>query len=157
MTPSPLLLQVLRQPDTVPALNMPQWELLIRQARKANLLASLHALLEEHGLIAQVPAQPREHLAWSHALAERHLLAVRQEVDLIRQALAASGAPVILLKGAAYAMAQLPCARGRLFSDIDILVPKEKLDEVEAALDAARLGHDPPRCLRPALLPHLDA
>lgn len=134
MTAPPLLLQAFRQPARLAALDLAQWEMLIRQARKANLLASLHARLHEHDLLPQIPAQPREHLAWSHAIAERHALAVRQEVALIRQALAASGAPVILLKGAAYVMAQLPCARGRLFSDIDILVPKEKLDEVEAAL-----------------------
>jgi hypothetical protein len=42
--------------------------------------------------------------------------------------------PVILLKGAAYVMANLPSACGRLFTDIDIMVPKDRLNEVEAAL-----------------------
>lgn len=42
--------------------------------------------------------------------------------------------PVILLKGAAYVMAKLPSAKGRLFSDIDIIVPKDSLNAVEAAL-----------------------
>ncbi|MDT1852626.1 nucleotidyltransferase family protein, partial [Acinetobacter baumannii] len=42
--------------------------------------------------------------------------------------------PLILLKGSAYAMAGLDAGRGRLFSDVDILVPKPRLDEVEAAL-----------------------
>ena len=81
-----------------------------------------------------MPPQPREHLEWSHAIAERHTQAVHWEVTLIRKALAKVGVPVILLKGAAYVMANLPSARGRLFSDIDIMVPKDSLNAVEAAL-----------------------
>jgi hypothetical protein len=46
-------------------------------------------------------------------------------------------APVVLLKGAAYLMSNLPAARGRLFSDIDIMVPKELIGSVEGALFAA--------------------
>lgn len=42
--------------------------------------------------------------------------------------------PAILLKGAAYLLANLPPSRGRLFSDIDILVPKRALPAVESAL-----------------------
>lgn len=134
MSALPLILLALRQPQQLAALDLAQWDLLIRQARKANLLASLHALLQERGLLATVPAGPRAHLDWAHAIAQRHLLAVRREVALIRQALHACAVPVILLKGAAYVMAQLPSAQGRLFSDIDILVPKDRLDQVEAAL-----------------------
>lgn len=108
--------------------------MLIRQARKANLLASLHARLDQLDLLDRIPAQPREHLAWANIVATRHAQAVRHEIALIREALSNCDIPVILLKGAAYVKAQLPCARGRLFSDIDVLVPKNKLDEVEAAL-----------------------
>ncbi|TCS38582.1 putative nucleotidyltransferase-like protein [Paucimonas lemoignei] len=131
---SPLILQAFRRPDQVITLDLPQWDLLIRQARKANLLASLHARLDGLGLLGHIPVQPRQHLSWANTVANRHGLAVRHEVALIHEALANCGAPIILLKGAAYVMAQLSCARGRLFSDIDILVPKDKLDEVEAAL-----------------------
>lgn len=107
---------------------------MLRQARNSNLLAHLYALLEERGLIEQVPPQPREHLESSHVIAERHIQAVQWEVTLIRKALVKIGVQVILLKGAAYVMAKLPSARGRLFSDIDIMVPKDSLNEVEAAL-----------------------
>jgi hypothetical protein len=107
---------------------------MLRQARNSNLLAHLHALLKERGLIEQVPPQPREHLESSRVIAERHTQAVQWEVTLIQKALAKIGIQVILLKGAAYVMAKLPAARGRLFSDIDIMVPKESLNEVEAAL-----------------------
>ncbi|MDP2785874.1 MAG: nucleotidyltransferase family protein [Sulfurimicrobium sp.] len=130
----PLVLQAFRQPGSLISLSLADWDLLLRQARHANLLARLHVLLDERGLLEQVPPQPREHLEWSHAIAERHTQAVHWEVTLIRKALAKVGVPVILLKGAAYVMANLPSARGRLFSDIDIMVPKNSLNAVEAAL-----------------------
>lgn len=107
---------------------------MLRQARTSNLLARLYTLLEERDLIEQVPSQPREHLESSRIIAERHTQAVQWEVTLIRKALAKIGVKVILLKGAAYVMAKLPAARGRLFSDVDIMVPKDSLNEVEAAL-----------------------
>lgn len=134
MIPHYLVLQAFRQPDALTSLSLADWDLLLRQARHANLLARLHALLDERGLIEQVPPQAREHLEWSHAIAERHTQAVHWEVTLIRKALAKVGVPLILLKGAAYVMAKLPSAQGRIFSDIDIMVPKDSLNAVEAAL-----------------------
>ena len=129
-----LVLHAFRQPDSLISLSLADWDLLLRQARSANLLARLYVVLDERGLLEMVPPQPREHLEWSHATAERHTQAVHWEVSLIRKALAKAGVPIILLKGAAYVMASLPSARGRLFTDIDIMVPKDRLNEVEAAL-----------------------
>ncbi len=115
-------------------MSLADWDLLVRQARLANLLASLCAALEERGLLEKIPAQARAHLEWARVIAARHTQAVQWEVRLICEALSQVDAPVILLKGAAYVMAQLPSAQGRLFSDIDILVPKESLSAVESAL-----------------------
>jgi len=42
-----------------------------------------------------------------------------------------------LLKGAAYVAADLPASKGRLIEDIDLLVPAERLREVELALERA--------------------
>jgi hypothetical protein len=42
--------------------------------------------------------------------------------------------PIVYLKGAAYVKAGLSLSRGRLFSDIDIMVPKALIGQVEAAL-----------------------
>ena len=134
VTPNYLILQALREPEALLSLSLPDWDLLIRQARRANLLARICILLDERGLLEQVPAKPREHLEWSRTISERHIQAVHWEITLIRKALAKVGVPVILLKGAAYVMAKLPSAKGRLFSDIDIIVPKGSLNAVEAAL-----------------------
>jgi hypothetical protein len=42
--------------------------------------------------------------------------------------------PVILLKGAGYVLAGIRAARGRMFSEVDVLVPRVRLADVEAAL-----------------------
>ena len=130
----PVLLRLLRDPGLVASLDLPEWDLALRQATSANLTPSLLALIEERGLLEQVPAQPRAQFEWVRALATRHRQAVRFEVDCICAALAPVAAPLLLLKGAAYAMAGLRAGEGRLFGDIDILVPKADLDRVESAL-----------------------
>lgn len=134
MNPLPLLLQVLRQPQRLSGLSLGDWDLLLRQAGSARLVTALRVLLAENGMLDKVPRQARNHLDWSHMLAERHRRAVHWEVEQIRRALRGLALRPILLKGGAYAIAGLPPANGRLFSDIDILVPKDRLNEVEAAL-----------------------
>lgn len=130
----PLILQALRTPATMAEYRLSQWDLLIRQARRSNLLARLHSLLALANLLDTVPYQPRQHLEWTHVTAKRHAQAVRAEVTHIQQAL--PGQPVILLKGAAYVLAGLPPGAGRVFSDIDILVSKADLLDVESTLMA---------------------
>jgi hypothetical protein len=124
----------LRRPEMLPALSLAEWDLVIRQARRAGLLARLAIRLAEHDLLDAVPAAPRHHLVAERTLADKHRRDVRNEVRYIQEALAPTGVPLILLKGAAYIIADLPPARGRLFGDIDILVPKAALGAVEAAL-----------------------
>ncbi|KRB82652.1 hypothetical protein ASE00_11485 [Sphingomonas sp. Root710] len=56
------------------------------------------------------------------------------EVEMARRALAPAGIEPILLKGSAFAFAGLPAGVGRLIGDLDILVPRDRLDDVEGAL-----------------------
>jgi hypothetical protein len=58
---------------------------------------------------------------------------VHFEIRCLERALAAFP-KVMLLKGGAYAAADLPAARGRVFSDVDVMVPKERIGEAEVAL-----------------------
>ncbi|MBQ5948162.1 nucleotidyltransferase family protein [Massilia sp. ST3] len=130
----PLLLQLLRDPRIAARLAPGDWDLLLRQAANAGMGATVLALLEDGGLLDTVPSAPRAHLEWWRVAAERHACAVRFEVARIREALDELQLPVILLKGAAYALAELPAGRGRVFSDIDILLPKAAMGKAEAAL-----------------------
>ena len=134
MKPLPPLVTAFRDPQALARFSLAEWDVLIRQADKSMLMASLHALALDHGLLDAIPARPRAHLTWAATLGRRHHAGVYWEVERIREALAPLALPVILLKGAAYTIGALAPARGRLYSDIDILVPRARLAEVESAL-----------------------
>ena len=108
--------------------------MLIRQARHANLLGRLYRVLETAGELDSVPDRPHRHLLSGAAMADRQRLSIRYETGFLHETLGNCGLPLILLKGAAYVLADLPSASGRVFADIDILVPHEKLEEAESAL-----------------------
>ena len=134
MTVRPLIVSALLEPGSLGKLNELQWDLLIRQGRRTNLLARLAHRMKTECMIDSVPHAPRQHLLSSLRMVERQDTAMRWEVECIRQALLDTGVPIILLKGAAYVMAGLPAAHGRTFSDVDILVPRNRLNEVEDQL-----------------------
>jgi Uncharacterised nucleotidyltransferase len=129
-----LLSSTLRSPDAITRFSMGEWDLLVRQARCTGLLARVHHILAQHKLIETIPAVVRWHFDAAATLAAKQQLAVRWEVGKIRAALDGLTLPLLLLKGSAYVMANLPAATGRLFNDIDILVPREQLGPTEAAL-----------------------
>ena len=111
-----------------------RWDELLCRARNTRLLGRLGTELEALGLLDSIPGRAAEQIRAELTAAAENARMVRWEVNRISRALRDVGAPVILLKGAAYALAGLPPAAGRLSSDVDILVPKERLAEVEAAL-----------------------
>ena len=129
-----LLSRTLRSPDTITRFSMSEWDLLVRQARAAGLLARLAHRFRLHGLADAVPSVARWHFDAAETLANKQQIAVRWELQQLRAALANLGSPLIVLKGAAYVAAHLPAAEGRLFNDIDILVPRERLAEAESSL-----------------------
>ncbi len=67
-------------------------------------------------------------------LAAKHARDILWEARCIRRALEQIDTPVVLLKGAAYLLAELPASSGRIFSDIDFMVPKNVIEDVEEAL-----------------------
>ena len=134
MIPTPVIVRVLRDPQSVRSLALAEWDLLLRQARSANLLARLADLLLRHDLAGCAPEAAAMHLEGATVVAARHRVAVEWEISRIGQALDSAGLPLLLLKGAAYVAADLPPSHGRTFSDIDILVPKARINEAEAAL-----------------------
>jgi len=110
------------------------WDLAIRQARHAGLMARVEAQLRACNMLREVPPAPAAHLDAARIVADKHQVDVAREIRAIAEALAPLAVPIILLKGAAYAAAGLPPAAGRLFGDIDILLPRERLDEAEQLL-----------------------
>jgi hypothetical protein len=124
----------LRHPEHLPHLQPSAWDLLIRQAKRADVLARIAYFVSTRGEMESIPREPRRHLQAALILAEAQHREVKREAGLIEQALRELQIPVVLLKGSAYVMAGLPAAQGRLFSDTDILVPRGPLPVVEGQL-----------------------
>lgn len=134
LPPIDRLVHALLRPESLAALTGAEWDLLVRQARQADLLARVGAGAQASATWDALPPAPRMHLGSSLRLAARQHIELRHEVRAIERALRATGLPVVLLKGAAYAQAGLRAAQGRMVSDVDILVPRERLADVESAL-----------------------
>jgi hypothetical protein len=129
-----LVVAALRSPAQALSLPSAGWDLLVRQARRADLLGRIALLLEREGLLGRVPSAPRAHLDAAIVLTAAQHREVRREVAHIANALAPLALQPVLLKGAAYLMSNAAAALGRTFDDVDLLVPKSRLPEVEAHL-----------------------
>jgi Uncharacterised nucleotidyltransferase len=138
-----LLVESVAKPASVPALVPAQWATLLSISRRAGLSIRLAHRLQDGPGLAEVPAGPRLHLESALLTGASIARDMRTEVMRLQQALAAAQVRCVLLKGAAYLSADLPAARGRVFGDIDILVPQAEIGVVEAALMAAGwISHD---------------
>ena len=128
------LLQALVDPRSMAGFDLGTWDRVVPQAHSAGLLGRLAALARREQIEASIAPQVRRHLGAALVTAEQQHRAVRWELNQLSQTLAETRGPVVLLKGAAYAAASLAPGAGRLFSDIDLLVPKVELHATEAAL-----------------------
>lgn len=126
------LVAILGDPAAARHLTEAQWSALIATARAANLLGALGVCLEEAGFSAG--PRPGRHLDGARQLSARQHQSVLWEVHCIQAALGELQIPVLLLKGAAYVLSDYGIGKGRLFGDIDILVPRAALEEVESRL-----------------------
>ena len=132
-----LLLDALADPAGCADLGLDNWDLLVRTARSSKLLGTLAARIEAAGSLDQIaePAVRHLHAAMAEAKYLRQM-SLRQLV-LIGELLRPLNLPLVALKGSAYILAGLRCAEGRLPRDVDLLVERHRLGDVERALLAA--------------------
>jgi hypothetical protein len=136
MLPADMLIGLLRAPQGLVALAPADWYPLLLAARDGGLIGALAARAEADGVLDRLPAPARDALVGGRRVGDHHDFMLRWEARRVRRALADCGQPFLLLKGAAYALLDLPSSRGRLTGDIDILVRREGLPAVEASLQA---------------------
>lgn len=125
-----LLVNLLTAPEQAVALSPADWTGLLTAARAERLLGTLALLLAGDALPDDVAAI----LADARLEARRERRQALWEVDRALAALRPLGLPLILLKGSAFVAANLKAGVGRSIGDLDILVPRARLDAVEAAL-----------------------
>ncbi len=128
------LIRYLRAPDSATTFAAADWERLLRAARHGYLASRVAWLATQSGLIENLPEKIQFHLKSALRVGQSQSISVKWEVEQIQKALAYADIPFALLKGAAYIEGGFASAHGRLLSDIDIMVPRERLAEAEKAL-----------------------
>lgn len=130
----PLLIQILRRPEVAVSLEESSWGLLIRQARAANVLGRVLSAIDGFFPCADWPSRPQQVFLAERHLADHRQASLRWEMEGLARDLAKINVRPIALKGAAYLLQKYEFAFYRQFGDIDILVPREKLADVEVQL-----------------------
>lgn len=128
------IIELWRNPEIYPSWTLKDWETILGQASFCGLAGKLAVHFEDRGWLKYIPDKPGGYLESWLRLVDRQQHEIRWETDAISRAVKNTGAPIILLKGAAYLMSGLQNSRGRLFSDIDIMTPRSRLHDVESAL-----------------------
>ena len=128
------LLRAIGDATAMAGFDIPTWDLVLRQASACGLLARLGVAARSAGVHDRLPDTVQRHMQAALTIAEQQQRAVGWELSELSRTLAGLDGPVLLLKGAAYAAAGLPPAPGRLFGDIDLLVPQAQIDAAESAL-----------------------
>jgi Uncharacterised nucleotidyltransferase len=132
-----LLLALLAHPERALELDAGQWDLLVRVARSARLLAELGVRLERAGVLDQIPARVRAHMNSERVIVRHIQKSAEIELRRLSGLLQRLDVAAILLKGAAYVAQVLPIAAGRSMGDVDIMVPRARIERVEAVLKEA--------------------
>ncbi|MEA3031431.1 MAG: hypothetical protein QOG13_2756 [Sphingomonadales bacterium] len=130
MTDAKSMVDALRDPASV---RDPDWPGLISAARAEQLIGSLAFRMEGQAMPARVASlfeDARRDAGYQRTQA-------LWEAEMARRALAPLGVCVVLMKGTAFHAADLDASVGRSVGDLDILVPRERLDDVETALIGA--------------------
>jgi hypothetical protein len=135
MTGARRLVDALRGPGPVG-----DWTGLISAARAEQLIGSLAFRMAGQ----KVPARIEAVFEAARADAGQARTQALWEAEMCRRALAPLGINAILLKGTAFHAANLDASVGRSVGDLDILVPRESLGAVEAALLDAGWEHVKP-------------
>lgn len=131
------LIDALLRPESVLSLSAEDWDLLIRTAESAEMLATLDARIDAAGLSHRVPCGPARHLSGARAFHAHRLQMARHLLVGLERTLTGFPGKVVLLKGAGYAAQNARFSLGRMFDDVDILVDRQGLDEIEERLKGA--------------------
>ncbi len=128
-------LALLRDASGLSRLPPAELDLALRLIRRARLLGRLAVAAERAGSLQQLPGNAIDQLSSARVVAGARVRSARWELDRLDRALVdLPDVPVVCLKGTAYMLAGTPNSAGRLFSDVDLLVPEEHLPAVEQRL-----------------------
>jgi hypothetical protein len=131
-----LLHIALSDPGAIVAMDAADLDLTIRVARRVRVLGNLAVLLQDAGLLDSVDEAARDQFQSALVLAESRASLALWELDRIAWAMSDhEDVRCIVMKGCAYLLLDLPNAGGRIFADVDLMLPESALAGVEEFLN----------------------
>ena len=128
---APLFIHALMCPDTLTQHSVRELEGIVRYARRAGLLANLAERAQAEGVDVPELADVFE---GAQMYAREHSRRIEWEMAQLEPLVRELDCPVLVLKGGAYLAMDLLSSRGRLLSDLDLMVPKQDIRQVESLL-----------------------
>ncbi|MEW6990586.1 nucleotidyltransferase family protein [Colwelliaceae bacterium 6441] len=126
-----MLISVLKNHKITEAFTHQEWQLLLSEARAANLIGRVaYVLLNQNDV--EIPKSVALHLQSALIISQKQK---QQAIHEIREfSKLSTQFDITYLKGVAYIIHDLPISHGRIFSDIDLLLPKASLNSFEIKL-----------------------
>ncbi len=131
------LLSLLADPLQAQQPTLAEWDRLVRIARLGSVASVLHSRYEVSGALDVLPAPVARQLRSERTVAEYRIRMTHWNLQHLAEVLGPLGTEVVLLKGSAYVAQDAPWGRGRLTSDVDLLVRASEIGRAETALRAA--------------------
>ena len=131
-----LLSLAINDAGSVADLPVEDLDLLLRVARRVRLLGRIGIGLKKSGRLHELPKIAQDHFDSALRMAEARRRLASWEVNRIEWSMIDdSETPIVLMKGCAYLVLELPNAPGRIFADVDLMVPEDKLAHIEKILN----------------------
>lgn len=130
-------LSALREPAQVLHWSLGEWDHAIRLSRRLRLLGRLAEAVACSVGMTGLPEPVARQLQAEINFSRWRTRTLCWALEHVATAWADAPYPRVLLKGAAYIAQDLTIARGRLPSDIDVLVPRDRIADAQSRLVAA--------------------
>ena len=131
-----LLDGALRDPPALVEMTPVDLDLTIRAARRVRLLGKLAIDLQLQGDFDRLPQVAQDQMQSALVIADSRARLALWELDRIACELRDQlNLDLIAMKGCTYLLLDLPNARGRIFADVDLMLPEDVLEDVEVRLN----------------------
>lgn len=131
------LVDIFLEPAKISSMSPVQCSDLVTVFREQKILARMCYRIMDAGAFNTLDPKTQRHLLNAKRIADRQREQVFNEAKDLVRVLANDVDYLIFLKGAAYSMCAGKLGEGRIYSDIDILVPKQNLKACEQRLAVA--------------------
>lgn len=121
-------------PSLLLSLDNKSWNSLVFVLRKEKMLARFYKQIEHASLVEMIPDGAVRHFINAVLMSDKQNKMAVIEARALQSSLATTAEFLVFLKGAGYAIADHAASKGRLYSDIDLVVPKKNLSDVESTL-----------------------